>query len=150
MAVSTPLETAAQSATRPHPIKRPNAERIESAEIPMLDVRRAGSRVDGKDSGRLHKRVWPWILVARVRIPEVDARPAVLVELRPRKGAYRALRCYAGTVLELVVEDAIAGADCPAPVALGIPREPEPRRERVVALGDAGAHSRISREQQPL
>ena len=62
--------------------------------------------------------------MAGIGVCEVEAGAAELIELGRGQRADRALRVCSGTILELIVEDALAGTYRPFAVAFGIPRQP--------------------------
>src|SRR5690606_26590098 len=80
------------------------------------------------------------------RILEVQPRAAVLVELRAGDTAHRHLRRRPRAVLELVVEDAVAGAHRPDARARRVPHHADARHPGVEAVRDALADARIARE----
>src|SRR6185436_16737192 len=95
-------------------------ERALHADVPVLYLRRLRVDVEREQGRWRDEGVGRWIHAAGEGILEIQSRAAVLNELRRRDGADRYLRRGARSVLELIVEEAVAAANRPPAGAGGI------------------------------
>ena len=125
-------------------------ERPLNAQVPGLRVRRLRIEVHRKDRGRPHEGVRLRVGTTLIRVLEIQALAAVLVELGGRQGADRDLTGRARPVLELVIVDAVARPHGPLAGPGRIPRKPDAWHPRVETLRDAFSHAGVAGKQQAL